>query len=146
MINKLTEMVAAQDVGTWLIVALLVGYFLYKEWPDLKTRISSGSLRDKALDDNDASLGKKIDSIEKSLVEVDEKLDRDYRRLNEFERWQRKTQGYTAESFRERELIIRGLVACLDGLHQLGANGKTEAVRDEIDTFLNKSAHSMEEV
>ena len=145
MMGKLAELVAAQDVGTWLIVALLVGYFVYKEWPDLKNRISSGSLRDKALDDKDATLGKKVDGIEKSLVEINEKLDRDYRRLNEFERWQRKTQGYTAESFRERELIIRGLVACLDGLHQLGANGKTEAVRDEIDTFLNKSAHSIEE-
>ena len=98
------------------------------------------------MEETDATLAGKISRIEDRLNEVNEKLDRDYRRLNEFERWQRRTQSYTAESFQERELIIRGLVACLDGLHQLGANGKTEAVRDEIDTFLNKSAHSMEEV
>ena len=146
MLSKLAEMISGEYLTGWLLALLLFGYLAYKEWPELRGRISSGAIKERRMEETDATLAGKISRIEDRLNEVNEKLDRDYRRLNEFERWQRRTQSYPAESFQERELIIRGLVACLDGLHQLGANGKTEAVRDEIDTFLNKSAHSMEEV
>ena len=146
MLSKLAEMISGEYLTGWLLALLLFGYLAYKEWPELRGRISSGAIKERRMEETDATLAGKSSRIEDRLNEVNEKLDRDYRRLNEFERWQRRTQSYTAESFQERELIIRGLVACLDGLHQLGANGKTEAVRDEIDTFLNKSAHSMEEV
>ena len=141
MIDKLSQLVAAQDVGTWLIVALLVGYFVYKEWPDFRDRVAGGKLKETTMRQKGESLTSKVDTLCEGMKEVNEKLDRDYRRLNEFEKWKNRAQALDAEAARERALLIKALMACLDGLHQLGANGSTAEVRNEINDFLNETAH-----
>lgn len=42
----------------------------------------------------------------------------------------------------ETGLLCRGLLACLDGLEQLGANHSVPAARKEINDYLNERAHS----
>lgn len=44
----------------------------------------------------------------------------------------------------ERALLVWGLSACLDGLIQLGANHTVPKAKDELDKYINKSAHRME--
>ncbi len=40
-------------------------------------------------------------------------------------------------------LLTYGLLACLDGLKQLGANGTVTEMRDKIEKRLNKQAHNL---
>ena len=41
----------------------------------------------------------------------------------------------------EQQVICYALLACLDGLKQLGANGNVTKVHDTLDKHLNKNAH-----
>lgn len=41
----------------------------------------------------------------------------------------------------ENTLICYGLMACLDGLEQLGANHTVPKAKDKIDKYLNQQAH-----
>lgn len=46
------------------------------------------------------------------------------------------------ESNEERQLICYCLVACLDGLQQLGANHSVPIARDKMEKHLNRKAHT----
>ena len=39
MISKLGEFVTAQSLVNFMVLAILVGYFIYKEWPEFKKRV-----------------------------------------------------------------------------------------------------------
>ena len=39
----LGETVSGDSLISWLVIAFLVGYFIYKEWPEFKRRMTSGS-------------------------------------------------------------------------------------------------------
>lgn len=41
----------------------------------------------------------------------------------------------------ENTIICYGLSACLDGLIQLGTNGDTHKAKEDLEKYLNKSAH-----
>lgn len=41
----------------------------------------------------------------------------------------------------EQALLVRGILACLKGLHEKGCNGPVTAAIDEIETHINKQAH-----
>lgn len=41
----------------------------------------------------------------------------------------------------ENQVIVYGLLACLDGLKQLGANGNVTAAHEKIERHLNDRAH-----
>ena len=146
MLEKLAELVTPQQLGIWLILFFLVMYFVYKEWPELRDRVTSGALKVQKMEETDATLTGRIENIENTLHEVNEKLDRDYRRLNEFERWQRQAQAIHEESAEERALMMEGMLACIDGLHQLGANGDTTEIKTKLNSFLIKSSHKRKEV
>ena len=42
---------------------------------------------------------------------------------------------------KENTLICYGLMACLDGLEQLGANHSVPATKDKLEKYLNQKAH-----
>jgi hypothetical protein len=42
----------------------------------------------------------------------------------------------------EQAVICKSLLACLDGLHQLGANGKVTKSLNELEEYINNSAHN----
>lgn len=59
-------------------------------------------------------------------------------------RWIDRQQAQDAEinSIKsEQQVICYALLACLDGLKQLGANGNVTKAHDALDKHLNKSAH-----
>lgn len=45
------------------------------------------------------------------------------------------------ESREERQLIVYGLFACLDGLQQLGCNHTVTDAGDKIEKYINQKAH-----
>lgn len=45
----------------------------------------------------------------------------------------------------EQCLLTYGIMACLDGLQQLGANHTVPEVRNRIEKHINKQAHHVEE-
>lgn len=44
----------------------------------------------------------------------------------------------------EQCMLTFCMMATLDGLHQLGCNGKVTEARDKLDKHLNKAAHNVE--
>ena len=42
---------------------------------------------------------------------------------------------------RENRITMRAMMACLDGLQQLGANHSVPKAREELDEWLNDTAH-----
>ena len=59
-------------------------------------------------------------------------------------RWVDRQQAQDAEINNikaEQQVICYALLACLDGLKQLGANGHVSKAHDALDKHLNKNAH-----
>ena len=46
---------------------------------------------------------------------------------------------------RENTLICESLMACLDGLEQLGANHTVPAAKVKLENYLNNAAHDLED-
>lgn len=44
----------------------------------------------------------------------------------------------------EQCMLTYCMMATLDGLHQLGCNGKVTEARSQLDKFMNKQAHGVE--
>lgn len=59
-------------------------------------------------------------------------------------KWVNVQNNQTAEIERvkgENELVCRALLACLDGLEQLGANHSVSSTKQELNDYINKLAH-----
>ena len=80
MIGKLGELVTADAVVQWIIIAVLVIYFLCKEIPHLVRWLKHATKVD------GDTLSERIDSMEKCQNGFNEKLDRDYKRINVIEK------------------------------------------------------------
>lgn len=68
------------------------------------------------------------------------KLDK---RVTALEERMNQQEAEMSESVEERLMLLRGLLACLDGLKQNGANGLVTKTIDEINEYLiNKTHHN----
>lgn len=47
---------------------------------------------------------------------------------------------------KEQTLITYAVRGCLDGLHQMGCNGRVTDSINRIDKYLNKAAHNQDEI
>lgn len=146
MEGKLLELISSGQLITWLVIAFLVGFFIYKEWPEFRKRMSSGAVKEQKDAASDKSVDERLGSIEQRLATIEEKLNRDYSRMNELERESRRNRHMAEESLEEREIIMRALLGALGGLQELGANGVTHAAEAEIRDYLNRKAHDNEPV
>lgn len=146
MQNKISELVSGADVAAWLVIALLVGYFIYKEWPELKKRISGNVLSAEKAAATDKSLSDRLDRLESVVNEINAKLSRDYGRLNDIESWRDSMQRIAADSLEERELLMRAMLGVLGGLQEIGANGPTKEAESKIRDYLNRKAHTSSHV
>lgn len=145
MISKIAETVTGDQVLSVLVILLLVGYFIYKEWPEFRRRVSSGAVKEQQEETADKSISERLDGIESRLNAIDEKLANDYRRINELEKEKVRTRRVLEESLEEREIIMRALLGALGGLQELGANGPTQKATSEINDYLNRKAHSADD-
>lgn len=140
MDKLLQQAVSPDQLITWLIIGFLVGYFVYKEWPEFKRRVSGSAVREV----NDKTVSERLTAIEKDISEIKQKLDIDYTRLNDMDRWKKSMEQIVTESLEEREILMQAMLGVLGGLQELGANGPTEAAKNTIQTYINKQAHRRE--
>lgn len=142
MVGKLAETITGEQVAAWLIIAFLVVYFIYKEYPDFKKRITKGAIKEKTDEITDKTVSERLDAIEKKLSEMNDKLTRDYDRINVMEKEQKGIKRMHQSSLEERGLIMRALLALMEGVPDNDAIIKSEA---EIREYLIQQAHSMED-
>ena len=140
MDKLLQQAVSPDQLITWLIIGFLVGYFVYKEWPEFKRRVSGAAVREV----NDKTVSERLTAIEKDISEIKQKLDIDYTRLNDMDRWKKSMEQIVTESLEEREILMQAMLGVLGGLQELGANGPTEDAKHTIQTYINKQAHRRE--
>ena len=133
----LQQAITPEQMILWLIMAFLVGYFIYKEWPEFQRRVSGSAVKA----EKDKSVTDRLTAIEADIREIKGKLEHDYIRLNDIDLWKKSVDRVVAESLEEREIIMHAMLGILGGLQELGANGQTEEAIDAIHTYINKQAH-----
>jgi hypothetical protein len=141
MINKLADLVTGKQIAVWLLLFFLVGYFIYKEWPEFRSRISRGAVKEHTDEVNEKTINGRLGTIESEVKQINEKLDRDYKRLNKMEAQIGNTINVQANTSDELTIIIEALLGALGGLQELGANGPTKEAESKIQDYLNKKAH-----
>lgn len=85
-------------------------------------------------------------AIEKNTAEIElinQKIGRDYARINHIMQIVEKQQRHIEGSLEERELILRSLLGLAQGLQEIGANGPTKSVESEIQSYLLKKSHDV---
>lgn len=141
MVDAMSRAVSGGEIANWLLIAFLIAYFVYKEWPEFRRRISHGPIKEHEDEQQDKSIESRLDSLENEVKSVNEKLGRDYDRLNRMESQINKTRSAQASMSEELEIIMEALMGALGGLQQLGANGPTHEAMDKLQNYLNRKAH-----
>lgn len=141
MVKALENMVTGEQVVTWLIIFFLVAYFLYKEWPEFKKRISKSEVDTKAKEQSEKTVGERLESIETRLAGIEDKLARDYERMNRFDHDIRRNRSEIEEFIEENAIMMRAMLSVLKGLQELGTNGPTKDSQKELEDWLNEKAH-----
>jgi len=141
MLGKLGDLVTSESILQWLLIALLFGYFLFKEWPDITGRIRGKVKKDLQAEETDRTLEQRLDGIEADVKSIKEKLDRDYQRINRIEIDVKQYKANQESTSEELELIMEALMGALGGLQELGANGPTKEAKTKIQDYLNRKAH-----
>lgn len=139
--GKLADLVSGESVVQWILIAALVIYFIYKEWPEFMNRIRGKVSKDIRMEETDRTLEQRLDSIEGDVKAINQKLDRDYQRINVLESEMRRAKESQANTSEELEIIMEALMGALGGLQELGANGPTREAKTKIQDYLNKKAH-----
>lgn len=122
-----------------LLCVLIICYFVYKEWPEFRKRI-------KGADEEAHTVEERLLQVEKENKALREMLANDFSRLNSIEKLTRANAKAAHESLEERQIIMESLLACLKGIHELGANGPTEEGIHNINAYLNRQAHVNQEI
>lgn len=142
MVSKIAELVTGGQVSSWLLIAFLFGYFCYKEWPEFQRRVSGRAVEKERDDAADKSVIARLTAIEEEVRQIKEKLERDFTRLNQMERWKKTMQGIVEDSLEERKILMEAMLGVLGGLQEIGANGCTKKAESTIRDYLNKKAHT----
>ena len=79
----------------------------------------------------------KLETIQKEQAEMRNRLDE----LSETDSCCAILQKDVINLKRENRITMRAMMACLDGLQQLGANHTVPKAREELDEWLNDTAH-----
>lgn len=130
MLNGMQSTVTGQDIVTWLVIAVLFLYFVYKEGPEFWKRVTARAKRDMTSDE-----------VNEKVKKIDEKLDKDYQRLNHLEARVEDLRKEQNDSKEESEIMMRAMLGVLQGLQELGTNGVTSDSQKEIQKYLNRKAH-----
>lgn len=145
MMGSIQDLVTGEQVAAWIIIAFLVVYFIYKEAPEFKKRISKSAVKEKEEEYSEKTVSERLDAIEKKLNEMNDKLVRDYDRINLMEKQQKKIERIQRNSLEERGIIMRALLAIMESAGTHG-NEKIMQSEREIQDYLVKQAHQDETV
>lgn len=136
--SSIQGLVTGEQVVEWILIAVLVGYFIYKELPEFRSRMSNKAVKEKEDEYSEKTIIERLDAIEKKLKEMDDKLVRDYDRINTMEKEQKEFKKMQKNSLKERELIMKALLAMMKGMPD---NEDVLASEKEIDAYLLEQSH-----
>lgn len=139
--DKIADLVTGEAVLQWLIILLLVAYFVYKEYPEFKKRMTGGTKKEMEEENRERGVEERVTKLETRVADIEEKLKKDYISLEELLRAEQEDKRILQASLEEREITMRALLAIIDGLHEMGANGPTTAAHEELTNYLSKQAH-----
>lgn len=127
-------------------VVLLLVYIAYKEWPELKKRISAGPMKDRQMQSADEQMSVEIRELRTEVQSVKEKLANDYLRINRLERENDQIRKLAEASLEERHILMECILALLKSVRELGANGPTgvKEAEENLQVYLNRRAHIYE--
>ena len=145
MEHELMELVTGGQVAAWILIAFLVGYFVYKEWPDFQRRMTGRAVEKERDAAADKTVNARLSAIEDDVRQIKEKLERDFTRLNTMERWKRTITGIAEDSLEERQILMEAMLGVLGGLQEIGANGCTKSAETTIRNYLNRKAHDKDD-
>lgn len=133
------------EIVIWTII-VIVGLFLLalKVFPTLRNWFEVFRLKKNTQEEIMNALNQNTEDIKlirEELSKVNEKIGRDYIRINELQDMTRKQQAYIDDSMEESELIVRSLLGVVQGLQELGANGPTKQTESDIKDYLVKKSH-----
>lgn len=77
---------------------------------------------------------------------VNEKLDRDYERLNNMDKILKRHADEARESLEERQIIMESLLGILKGLQEIGANGPTKIAQAKIEDYMIEKSHESRDI
>ena len=137
MESKLFSGVDVKAFLQFLLFLFLAGMFVYREWPGFWERVKHRVQGEEM----GSSLSSRLDRIEADVKEINEKLNRDYGRINAIEAKMEQDKHVMRDIKAEQGIIMRALLGALGGLQELGANGATEKAKEEIVEYLNRQAH-----
>ena len=128
-----------------VLILFLVGGALWLKWPEIKTRISEGPLKEKAAMDTDESLTSQVRELNRRVLSVKEKLANDYARINRLERENDQIIKLAEASLEERGILMECTLAELKALQGMGANGDTgiQKAQETLENYLNHNAHKI---
>lgn len=145
MVNKLADFVTANQIGVWLLIAFLVCYFVYKEWPGFKQRVRDIDSPEEKVDQLEACVEEMRKEFRDYRTLSDQKFQRDFDQIhmltNEVKRHKEQQFGMR----NELRLLVDTQLSVLQALQQLGANGPTKEAAKKIQNYINEQAHANNE-
>ncbi|MCD8286148.1 MAG: hypothetical protein LUD50_02850 [Clostridia bacterium] len=137
-----TDLVAADSILQWIIIACFVGYFIYKEWPGFRKRMTDGAKKAQAGEDAEKTVEKRLDELERRVEGVEGKLADDFVALKALRRDEDRDKELFRQILEENEIMMNAMLGVIGGLQELGADGPTKEAEREIMDYLKKKAHS----
>lgn len=77
---------------------------------------------------------------------VNEKLERDYERLNDMDKILKRHAEEARESREEMQIVIESLLGILKGLQELGSNGPTKKAQKKIEDYMIEKSHEIRDI
>lgn len=133
MTEIIKEQIGDNLILLMILLLALFGYFVYKEWPEFRRRVSGQTVEKKDIES-------RLRNIETKLDDLTAKVNRDYARLNALDNMIGCHETEIKDSLEERRLLMTGVLACLKGLKEQGCNGPvTEAITQYEKYMVDKS-------
>lgn len=145
MVKALESMVTGDQVIAWLVIFFLFAYFVYKEWPEFKRRVSKSEVDSTVKARTEKTVEERLESIETRLAGIEDKLARDYERMNGLDHDVKRNKSELDEFISENAIMMRAMLSVLKGLQELGSNGPTRDSQKELEDWLNTKAHRPKE-
>lgn len=142
--NYIANEVTSKEFFTFLFCTVLVGYFLYKEWPEARRRIIARYTQEQNQEEADRNLASRVAQTERRLDEHQEMLSRDYNRLRDLTDAVEVNRRKTTQALEEMALIIEGFSVLLASLENAGDTQMTQRIRkmeDKLNEYLRAKAH-----
>lgn len=138
--EEIIQNVPTQYIIYTVIVLCAVVVFCIKAAPSVIKAFNSMRFKVNHLE----SLEKAIEKNTSNIELINQKIGRDFARLNATEKAIERQEKYTLDSLEERELILRSLLGVIQGLQEIGANGPTKKAEAEIQAYLLRRSHDID--